>query len=169
MDDRTRWNDRYRAGDGPDHKNARLEKYRGMLKRGRALDLAGGLGQNAELLGNWTVVNVDISDEALKRAHGLRVLADANALPFALELFDTIICTNFFEPKINYAALLTSGGTLFFETFTLADQKYRPGFNSTFLLDPAQIPMLFKDFETLVCQETDNSKRVFLTFVGRKK
>jgi len=124
MNDRTRWNDKYRAGDGPDRKNARLalRKYRGLLQRGRALDLAGGLGQNAELLQGWTVVNVDISDEALKRARRLRVLADANALPFAPESFDTIICTNFFEPKINYADLLTPGGTIFFETFTLADQ-----------------------------------------------
>jgi len=169
MIDRTRWNERYRAGEGPEKKNPRLEKYRGLLKRRRALDLAGGLGQNAGLLQGWTVVNVDISDEALKRARGLRVLADANALPFASESFDTIICTNFFEPNINYAALLTRGGTIFFETFTLADQKYRPDFNPGFLLDSAQVPMLFKDFETLVCEETDNGKRVFLTFVGRKK
>jgi len=169
MNDRTRWNDRYRTGEGPDKKNARLEKYRGLLKLGLALDLAGGLGQNAELLQGWTVVNVDISDEALKRARGLRVLADANALPFAPEAFDTIVCTNFFEPKVNYAALLTAGGTIFFETFTLADQKYRPDFNLAFLLNPEQVPMLFKDFETLVCEQTDSGKRVFLTFVGRKK
>lgn len=169
MNDRIRWNDKYRAGQGPDKKNARLEKYLGLLKHGRALDLAGGLGQNAGLLEGWAVVNADISDEALRRALGLRVLADANALPFAPESFDTIICTNFFEPKTNYAALLTSGGTIFFETFTLADQKYRPDFNRTFLLDPTQIPTLFKDFETLVCEETDNGKRVFLTFVGRKR
>ena len=169
MDDRIRWNDKYRAGKGPDRRNSRLAKYRGLLKRGRALDLAGGLGQNAELLENWTVVNLDISDEALKRARGLRLLGNANAPPFARESFDTIICTNFFESKIDYAALLTSGGTLFFETFTLADQQYRPGFNPAFLLDPAQAPQLFKEFETLVCEETDNGERVFLTFVGRKR
>ena len=169
MSDRTRWNERYRAGQGPEKKNARLERYRDLLKRGLALDLAGGLGQNAGVLSCWTTVNVDISDEALKRARGLRVLADANALPFPSETFDTIICTKFFEPCIDYAALLKSNGTIFLETFTLADQKYRPEFNPDFLIDPAQIPTLFCEFETLICQETDNGKRVFVTFVGKKK
>ena len=51
MDDRTRWNERYRAGDGPTRVNARLQEYLYLLKRGRALDLAGGMGQNAQLLG----------------------------------------------------------------------------------------------------------------------
>ncbi len=169
MNDRTRWNEKYRAGQGPEKKNARLEKYRSLLKRGLALDLAGGLGQNAKLLNNWAVINVDISDEALKRAHGLRVLADANALPFRSETFDTIICTKFFEPRIDYAALLKPKGTLFLETFTLADQKYRPDFNPAYLIDSAQIPVLFNDFETLICQEADDGKRVFVTFVGKKR
>lgn len=171
MKDRSRWNKRYRAGQGPEKKNARLalRKYRGLLKRGLALDLAGGLGQNAELLEGWTVVNADISDEALKRAHGCRVLADAVALPFAASAFDTIVCTKFFEPRIDYAALLKPNGTIFLETFTLADLKYRPEFNPAFLLDPAQIPIVFRDFEALVCEETDNGARAYLTYVGRKK
>jgi tellurite methyltransferase len=169
MEDRTRWNERYRAGQGPEKKNARLEKYRGLLKRGLALDLAGGLGRNAQLLAGWTVVNADISDEALRRARGLRVLADAAALPFAPHTFDTIICTKFFEPRIDYAALLKPHGTIFLETFTLADLKYRPEFNPAFLLEPDQIPMLFKDFETLVREETDNGKRAYATYVGRVK
>ncbi len=168
MDDRRRWNERYRAGQGPEKKNARLEKYRRLLKRGLALDLAGGLGQNAELLQGWTVVNVDISDEALKRALGCRVLADAIALPFAPETFDTIICTKFFEPRIEYAALLKPNGTIFLETFTLADLKYRPEFNPVYLLNLGKIPVLFKDFETLLCEETDAGERAFATFVGRR-
>ncbi len=168
MDDRIRWNERYRAGQGPEKKNARLEKHRGLLKPGLALDLAGGLGQNAELLQGWTVVNVDISDEALKRAHGCRVLADAIALPFAPETFDTIICTKFFEPRIDYAALLKPTGTIFLETFTLADLKYRPEFNPAYLLDAGKIPVLFKDFEILLCEENDTGARAFVTFVGRR-
>lgn len=169
MNDRNRWNERYRAGQGPEKKNARLalRKYRGLLKRGLALDLAGGLGQNAELLEGWAVVNADISDEALKRARGCRVQADANALPFSREIFDTIICTKFYAPRIDYAALLKPNGTIFLETFTLSDQKYRPDFNPGFLLDPVQIPVLFRDFETLVCEETDNGVRAFVTYVGR--
>ena len=169
MNDRSRWNEKYRTGQGPDKKNARLGKYRAFLKKGLALDLAGGLGQNTQSLAGWTVVNADISDEALKRGHGHRVLADAIALPFAPNIFDTIICTNFFEPKINYAALLKPGGTLFFETYTLADLKYRPDFNSAYLLDPTQIPILFKGFATLLSEETDNGKRVFATFIGRRQ
>jgi hypothetical protein len=169
MDDRIRWNERYRAGQGPEKKNARLEKYRGLLKRGLALDLAGGLGQNAQVLHGWTVVNADISDEALKQSRGLRVLADAIALPFARETFDTIICTKFFEPRIDYAALLRPNGTIFLETFTLADLNYRPEFNPAYLLDPGKIAVLFKDFKVLLCEETDTGARAFATYVGKKR
>jgi SAM-dependent methyltransferase len=170
MNDRRRWNEKYRAGQGPDRINARLQKYLHLLKRGRALDLAGGTGQNARLLADagWHVVLADISEEALARAPSYlaRVQSDALALPFVSNSFDTIICTYFFEPRVDFASLLTPRGTLFFETYTLADAKYRPEFHPAHRFDPAQISKVFKNLEILLLEEMEDGHRVFATLIA---
>ncbi len=177
MDERTRWNEKYRAGEGPTRPNARLQKYVHLLKRGRApgraLDLAGGIGQNAQILAQagWDVILVDISDQALARAPSKipRVQADALALPFAPNTFDTIIVTYFFEPRIDFASLLAPGGTLFFETYTIADARCRPEFNPAHRFDPTQLDSLFKGLEILLFEQTDDGSRVFGTVIARKQ
>ncbi len=168
MDDRTRWNERYRTGYGPRRVNARLAHYLHLLKRGRALDLACGVGQNAALLSEWIVILVDLADEALEQARGLRVQADAGALPFPPHTFDTIINTHFFDPRVNFRELLTTGGTLFFETFTQADIKYRPDLEPAHRFDLSRVPELLRGFDILVQKETDDGDRVFATIVARK-
>ena len=169
MNERFRWNERYAAGREPRAPNARLAKYLDRLRPGLALDLAAGLGQNAQLLKDHTVILVDISDAALARANGRRVVADAAALPFAPETFDAITCTYFFDPRVDFASLLKSGGTLFFETYTPADARYRPDFPAAFRFDPAQIPSVFRELKMLLWEETDTGSRVVGTFIGSKR
>ena len=166
MDDRARWNERYRAGQGPTRVNPRLRAFLPQLKRGRALDLAGGRGQNEELLAEWNVILADISDEALALATGNRVQCDGLALPFPPETFDTIVDTYYFEPSLDLAALLTPGGTLFFETYTLSDHKYRPEFRHP-RLDPDRLADVFRGLEILHFGETDDGNRVFGTLLAR--
>ncbi len=168
MDDRTRWNERYRAGQGPTRLNPRLQKYLPLLKRGRALDLASGIGQNAQLLTEWRVVLADLSEEALARATGLRVQCNARALPFPPHIFDTVVCTRFFDPRVNFSELLAAGGTLFFETFTAADEKYRPDFDPAHRFNPADIPVICRGLDVLHFEETDDGTRVFGTLVARR-
>ena len=166
--DRVRWNARYGQGRGPRLVNPRLREYRAWLRPGRVLDLAGGVGQNAQLFPDSVVILVDLSDEALAQATGRRVQADANALPFPPGTFDCIVCTYFFEPRVDLAALLVPGGTLFFETYTLADGKYRPDFNPAHRFDPAARASYFRAFEELLWREIDDGTRVYGTFIGRK-
>lgn len=169
MTDRERWNRRYRTDDGPTTPNARLVRLKYLLTRGIALDLACGIGQNSQVLCEWTVVLADVSEEALARAKGFRVQCEAPWLPFAANSFDTIICTFFFEPRVEYSKLLKPRGTLFFETMVVADAKYHPESNPAHRFDPRQRDELFRDLETLFWQEIDDGKRVFATFIGRKR
>ncbi len=166
--DRTRWNERYRTGGGAREPNPRLAKYIDRLRPGLALDLAGGLGNNGELFRGWTRVLADISDEALARADGLRVLAAAPALPFPAETFDTIVCTYFLDRGLDFAHYLKPGGTLFFETYIPADAKYRPDFPTAYRLDPVEIPILFGGLDTLLWHETDDGTRACGTYIGVK-
>ena len=166
--ERARWNERYRTGRAPTQVNPRLQKYRHMLQRGRVLDLACGRGQNAQLFPASTVILVDIADEALARACGLRVLADAVALPFPANTFNTIVCAYFFDPRVDFARWLLPGGTLFFETYTSADAKYHPDFNPAHRFDPATRAEVFRGLEILLWEETDDGARVYGTLIGRK-
>ena len=169
MDDRVRWNARYESGLGDKTPSPRLAKYIGLLRPGLALDLAGGLGQNSALLAGWTRVLADISDEALARASGLRVLAASPHLPFPAETFDTIVCTLFLDRQVDFAHYLKPGGTLFFETYTSADAKYRPEFPAAYRLDPAEISTWFGTLRTRLWEENDDGARVYGTYIGYKQ
>jgi hypothetical protein len=166
--DRDRWNERYAAGYRSSQPNPRLVKYMHLLRPGLALDLAGGTGRNAELLERCRTVVADISDRALEQARGMRVLVEATALPFPAGVFDTIVCTYFFDARVDFALLLRSGGTLFFETYTSADAKYRPDFPASYRLEPSELPRILHGLRPLVWEERDDSNRVVGTFVGYK-
>lgn len=174
MQDRTRWDKKYRDEIHDARVNANLMRYADLMKRGRVLDLAGGLGQNGAWLVSqsreFRVINADISEEGLSRAPKeiARVVADAAQLPFPNRSFDTILNIRFFDPRVNFSQQLTRGGTVFFETFTTTDQKYRPDFNPAFLFDPARIPEIFRGLEILEQHETDDGKRVYVTVIARK-
>jgi SAM-dependent methyltransferase len=168
LSDRTRWNKRYRSGYGANEPNPRLSRYFGFLRPGLALDLAGGLGQNARLLNGWTTIVADVSDEALARASGLLVLVESPVLPFAPGTFDTIVCTYFLDPEVDFSSLLKPGGTLFFETFTRAHAKYRPEMSPAYLLDPSAVSTFFRDLKTVLWEEQDDGTRVYGTFIGVK-
>jgi hypothetical protein len=132
------------------------------------------LGQNGAWLATYStafhVVNADVSDKALELASPniSRVLVDAGALPFAKNCFDTLLNIRFFDPRVIFSEWLAPGGTVFFETFSTADAKYRPDFNPAHRFDRTRIPILFQGLEILVDQDTDDGSRVYVTVIARK-
>ncbi len=172
--DRQRWNERYRVERELSRVNANLVRYANWLERGWVLDLAGGRGQNAAWLAGYDSrfrpVIADVSDEGLALAPRelARVLADAATLPFLPGTFDTILCIRFFDPRVDFADWLAPGGTVFFETFTDADARYRPDFNPAHRLQPGQLEQVFRNLEILLAHETDDGKRVYATVIARK-
>jgi SAM-dependent methyltransferase len=167
--DRERWNEKYRRGGAPELPSIALLMYRGRLAPGRALDVAGGPGENACLLAlaGWRVVLADLSDEAVARARararGLRadlhvVQADALRLPFRGP-FETIVVTRFLERSIapELVRLLAPGGTLF------AEQPVR-GIRPEYCVRPGELRRLFDPLEpVLEVEEGDRS-----VYIGRK-
>ncbi len=163
--DRARWNAKHRAG-GHALPSIPLLIYQGRLAPGRALDLAGGLGENAALLAlaGWRVVLADLSDEAVARARRRAaelkaevrfVQADALRLPFRGP-FDLIVACRFLERAIapELVSLLAPGGTLF------AEQPM----TGTYAVAAGEFPVLFPSLETLLLKE-DGATAVYL---GRK-
>lgn len=160
--DRARWNEKHKAG-GHELPSIPLLRYQGRLARGRALDLAGGLGENAAVLAlaGWRVVMADLSDIALgraaRRARELKAdvrfaLADALRLPFRGP-FDLIVCARFLERAIapELVRLLAPGGTLYGEQ----------SLSGSFAIGPGEFPRLFPALRTLVLDE-DGGRAVYL-------
>ncbi len=130
--DRDRWDARYRDGIPQQRPCATLTAHLHLLPaRGRALDLACGLGANARVLAAagldteaWDVSPVAIGRlQALAAAEGLRITATACDLletPPTPQSFDVIVVAYFFERALlpALAAALRPGGLLFYETFT---------------------------------------------------
>jgi SAM-dependent methyltransferase len=167
--DRARWNEKYRKG-GHELPSIPLIMYLGRLTKGRALDLAGGPGENAAILAlaGWSVTMADLSDGAVARAAArarelkaaVRVVqADALRLPFRGP-FDTIVVTKFLERSIagELVRLLAPGGTL------LCEQPTR-GLPEAYCVKPGEFAQLYGALE-VVLDAIDGDRSVF---IGRKK
>lgn len=80
------------------HDVVRLRAWMGTLPAGRCLDIGGGSGMGAELVGTGDltqVVTLDISHAMLRHCSGAAVQADALRLPFADASFDSVIAAAF--------------------------------------------------------------------------
>jgi SAM-dependent methyltransferase len=163
--DRARWNEKHRSG-GHTLPSIPLIMYQDRLSRGRALDVAGGLGENAAVLAlaGWRVTTCDLSDVAVaaakRRAVELKaevrvVQADALRLPFRGP-FDLIVVSMFLERVIaaELVSLLAPRGTLFCE------QKM----TGRYAIGPGEFPRLFPALETVLLKEEDGRA----VYIGRR-
>jgi len=121
------------------------------------LDVAGGTGRHAEPIARAgrTVVLMDFVHRAVAAATArheriIGVVADANALPFARDAFDAIVCVSFLDRSLfeAFAELLKPGGVLVYETFTRAHlevvargRAHGPR-NPDYLLEAGELPTL---------------------------
>jgi len=176
IEDRIRWNERYRAG-RESVLHATLTRFYHLAPVGRALDIACGTGETSIFLAKkgFKVDAFDISDVAIKRARrkareeGVRVnfkICEATKFSFKPETYDLIINFYFLErrtfPKIQRA--LKKGGLLIFETYNEEHLGVNPAFNPSYLLKRGELLNSFKDLELLYYCEVAN----ITTYVGRK-
>jgi len=143
---------------------------------GRALDLAGGRGQNSLYLAQqaWRVTLVDVSDRAIEDARrqageqGLPlqgVLADAGDFlrSVAAADFDLVMVFFFLERALfsELRRVLRPGGILVYKTYTIDQLQHRRGLsNPDYLLRPGELRAAFSDFELLHARETTQDPAV---------
>jgi SAM-dependent methyltransferase len=175
VEDRVRWDANY--------KKMKLTTYPGadpLLKEftplpsgdfiPRALDLAGGLGQNGMWLAEqgYSVDIMDISRVALQRARsemGMRNLRNVNLLQVDsdnLEVdpdrYDLICVFRYLKrdlfPHIKQA--VKPGGRVIYETFNVNYLEIVPEFNRNFLLDEGELATYFTDWQVIYFEEEEN-------------
>jgi SAM-dependent methyltransferase len=184
--DRRYWDGRYRDGLREQPPAALLRRWLPRLTPGRALDVACGAGRNALLLAahGWRVVGVDISSvglhlaQAAARERGLALdlaAVDLERWPLPSGCFDLVCVFRYLDRGLcpRLAAALRPGGTLIYETFTVAQRDYEGGPRTADrLLQPGELPRLFAALEPLEFVEgivaEGGRPRALARYVGRR-
>ncbi|HKK04584.1 MAG TPA: methyltransferase domain-containing protein [Gammaproteobacteria bacterium] len=166
-DMRAKWDARYRDAGGRGAPAVVLAGNAHLLpERGRALDMACGLGSNALLLAErgLTVEAWDLSPVAIDRLNadaaeqGLSLqgtVRDVVAEPPLPASFDVIVVAHFLERSLCPAisAALRPGGLLFYQTFTRARVTDTGPGNPAFRLERNELLHLFADLSLVVYRE----------------
>lgn len=167
IDVQQHWNRRYTDGVTPQQPAQVLVEYGYLLpQRGRALDLACGLGANALLLAQrgletWAW---DISSVAIARLqHNLlqanvsvhAEVRDVLAQPLPVEYFDVIVVTRFLERSLAapLQTALRPGGLLFYQTFTTLQVDAVGPRNPDFVLEDNELLRLFAGLKVRIYRE----------------
>jgi tellurite methyltransferase len=187
---RDKWDARYQDADVAQATPCRvLAEFRHLLPAtGRALDLAAGLGGNAQLLAGLGLETEawDISPVAVDklnrhaRTRGLPLAAsvrDVENVPPGKGSFDVIAVSYFLDRTLAPALreALRPGGLLFYETFTREKVDDAGPSNPDFLLAPNELLHLFSPLRLLVYREeglvgeTSRGLRNVAYLVGRRE
>jgi SAM-dependent methyltransferase len=141
IEDRAKWNRRYRRKSYPSEPSRIVKQFYHMAPKGRALDIAAGNCRNSIFLAHkgFAVDAVDISEEGLSLAGGQhlrinRICADLACYELPVARYTLILNINFLERRLfpQIIDALVSGGLLIFETFLKADpppdsKAFHPG------------------------------------------
>ncbi|MEM9130727.1 MAG: class I SAM-dependent methyltransferase [Actinomycetota bacterium] len=155
VSDRDRWNERYRSGQESGVAPLLARELHRLPRAGRAIDVAGGTGQVAEILAarGLTTTVADVSDVALERAaerteragHTVETrLVDLAADGLPPGPWDVVTCFNYLDRALlgTVADELAPGGLLVITiaTRTNLERHERPA--ARFLLDDGELPTL---------------------------
>ncbi len=176
IDDRIRWNLKYKEGRKSSLHRTLLEFYH-LAKGKKALDIACGTGENAIFLAKkgFDVIAFDVSDIAIKIARKkakyekVKVkfkVCDALKFSFGEESYDLILNFFFLERKIFLKIIkaLKKEGILIFETYNEEHTNIKPNFNQKYLLKKGELLKAFYNLEILYYCEVRN----ITTLIARK-
>lgn len=184
----SKWDKRYRDQLSPGAPCWLLDQHQHLLPaRGRALDLACGLGANALLLARASLDTTawDSSSVALDkldhfaRADNIEInteLRDVERHPPEPSSFDVIVVSHFLHrPLMPFLSeALRPGGLLFYQTFNRQKQSDRGPSNPEYLLAPAELLQHLSSLELVFYREDstignpEQGLRDESYFIGRK-
>jgi len=159
------WNQRYQnSGRSLSLPRDFLIEHRDLLPRsGLALDVAMGLGHNANLMSEHglNVIGIDFSYVALRKAKNVFpqlqvLLSNLPTIHFLEESFDVIVNFWFLDRLLFpvYRSILKSGGILMLETMRSEPGNEILNVNPRYLLQPGELRDYFSDWDFLIYDET---------------
>lgn len=189
MSIKEKWNERYRAATGDRQASRVLRENLHLLpEKGRALDLACGLGGNAILLAEqglevdaWDIADVPIAAlQATAADRRLPIKAkvrDVEANPPEPGTFDVIVVSYFLDRDIIPAltGALKAGGLIFYQTFIRQRVSGRGPQQDEYRLGDQELLQLFSALHVLFYREegcvgdVQQGFRDEAMFIGMKK
>ncbi|MDF1881516.1 methyltransferase domain-containing protein [Sulfurimonas sp. MAG313] len=183
QEDKQRWNEKYLVAPMPKETSEILVENIFLALKGRALDIACGMGRNTHYLADsgFEVDAVDLSDYALEQVKDAKNItkidADLDTYVFEEDIYTLILKVNYLDrkmfPKIIKA--LKKEGLFICETFvkTPTSQGYHNPTNPDFHLDLDELPKAFSSLEIISYEEKDainlrGEKVRIASFVGKK-
>ena len=186
ISDKQRWNEKYVSGFPMPHDTSDILKENiHLVNKGKALDIACGMGRNTHYLADlgFFVDAVDLSDFALSKVNESELInkieADLDTFQLKTDVYDLIVKINYLErnlfPQIIKA--LKKDGVFIYETFVEREgegEGYHPSSNPAFLLKKNEVPEAFSELEIISYCERDTlnlreEKVRVASFVGRKR
>ncbi|PHR58931.1 MAG: tellurium resistance protein TehB [Arcobacter sp.] len=184
LKDKERWNEKYLVAPMPKESSEILIKNISLAQKGRALDIACGMGRNTHYLADngFIVDAIDLSDYALKKVREAdninKIDADLDTYTFKENTYDLILKINYLDRKMfpNIIKALKKEGIFIYETFvkTPLDAGYHNPTNPDFHLELQELPKAFAELEVLFYEENDainlrGEKVRIASFIGKKK
>ncbi len=161
IEDKQRWNKRYKEYPQPIDVEDILKKYYKIANVGYALDIACGMGRNTKFLSeNGFIVDaVDISDYALSKIEDdkniNKIEADLDKYNLEENRYDLVVNINYlnrrFFPQIKDA--LKQDGVVIFKTFIVAHGDFKNPSNKEYLLRENELLNAFIDFNIIYYEE----------------
>jgi tellurite methyltransferase len=160
-----------------------VEHERLLPDRGRALDVACGLGRHAFWLAarGLDTVGIDrnrdavafVNDEARRRVLPLRAsIVDLEGEDVSLEsaAYDVVVVVHYLHRPL-FPALrgaVRPGGMLVYETFTSAQARRGKPTNPAFLLNPGELRELVSPLEVLAEREGEFEGKMLASLIARR-
>jgi tellurite methyltransferase len=164
-DDALRWNARYQTAPNDWYlapRSVLTAHIKLLAVPGVALDVAMGLGANAEYLtqAGWRVIGVDISDAAVFQAKARcpqirAMIADLEHFWLPPDHFDMILNFYYLDRALwpLYRGSLKPGGVILIETLLRDMLSIQPDLKQHFLLEPGELRAAFQDWQILEYHE----------------
>jgi tellurite methyltransferase len=162
IEDKQRWNERYKESPMPDHVTPIIQKYIEHVNVGQALDVACGTGRNTHFLDlkGFSVDAVDISDHALgqvkKTPNINKIETDLDKYNITPKKYDLIVNVNYLNRRLvsQMKDGLKPGGVIMFETFIVAHGDFKlPTMNLDYLLRKNELLHYFIGLDVIYYEE----------------
>jgi len=182
LEDKQRWNIRYKEKPFRDYVEPIVEKYIAEASIGKALDIACGQGRNTHFLAEkgFEVDAVDLSDYALScvqdNAKIHTIEADLDEYNLEKNKYDLIINVNYLNRRFYHQIKesLKPNGIVIFETFIIAHGDFDNPQNPEYLLRTNELLHAFISFDIVYYEEHDDvnlrgEKTRVASLVARKR
>jgi SAM-dependent methyltransferase len=165
IEDKYRWNEKHKNAPLSDRAAGVVEKYIGHAKKGRALDIACGMGRNSRFMAQhgFIVDAVDYSDFALSQVgeddNITTIEADLDHYEIQPQRYDLIVNCNYLDRRYfsQIKSGLKKGGVVIFETFvTAGGEGYHQPSNPDFVLRNNELCENFSEFDVIFYEERED-------------